>query len=190
MGNILKWIVGLFGAYMMLQPDKQKPIVVSPPKSDSSNPHSFFAFPVNPLSIRNDAMGQGHFGARRRKRKDGQLVYYPHRGLDLESQFKYQPVYSPIRGEMTRIAYPYINDKRWEGCEIIGSGEHLGYSIKMFYMKPLQIPMDVGKGQQIGEMQDIGEKWKGGMKAHLHVEVRKLGELIDPALFFPVGEQA
>jgi len=133
--------------------------------------------PLNPMIIRDDSQGSGYFGAPRGSRT--------HQGLDLVCA-KGQPVHSPIDGTLNRYASPYADDLRWKGCEITGTGRDLGYTIKLFYMDPQAlVGTAVNRGEQLGNCQAISEKYTPAMTNHLHVEVRRGGQLMDPApLFF------
>lgn len=172
-----KLIAGMIITYLALQ-DSDNPNMTT-----TTNSSAFFAPPLDDLTLRNDNAGQGHFGASRKKKVNGKIVRYKHNGTDYTA-YKYQPVYSPITGQITRIAQPYSFDSRWKGCEIIGTGNYAAYAVKMFYMIPAIVPLYVIAGQEIGLMQDISEKWGKGMTPHLHIEVRKNGVLIDPAILF------
>ena len=57
----------------------------------------------------------------------------------------------------------------------------------MFYMDNanLKIGSDVTSGQQIGPAQDVRQKHGFSMTPHVHYEVYKNGQLIDPASVFP-----
>ncbi len=191
MGNYFKWIAGIIAAYFLLDDNKAaiptKPPTSVPPTSTTFQP-VYFAPPLEPMRMRNDTLGAGHFGARRRKVVNGVEVRYEHRGLDLKSMYKYQSVKSPITGYIKRYAHPYESDLKWEGCLIIGEGIYTGYTVKMFYMMPNMIGVPVRAGQNIGQMQNISEKHGRAMDNHLHIEIRKNGFLLDPAIFLLQGE--
>jgi murein DD-endopeptidase MepM/ murein hydrolase activator NlpD len=172
-----KWILIPLGlvAYWLLQP--KKPEKGNTPNIPNKKPEalSFFTLPAESGIIRNDSQGKGHFGALRGTRL--------HQGLDFEIS-KYDLVFAPIDGYINRLVYPYPDDLRWEGCEIIGTGNYADYTVKIFYFKPYVIQTNVYAGEKIGTAQAISEKYSKKMKDHIHVEVRKNGQLIDPAPLF------
>jgi len=125
--------------------------------------------PVEPLEMRNDPSGQGHFGASRGRRE--------HQGVDYLVE-KGQSVFSPIHGTVTRSAQPYASDSKYQGCVI----ENDDYEVKLFYMIPTKIGNNVKAGEKIGIAQAISEKYGGSMKDHIHIEVRtQSGELLNPS---------
>ncbi|MEO1628099.1 MAG: M23 family metallopeptidase [Bacteroidota bacterium] len=148
-------------------------------RSEASTPSAgssaSFHPPVNPLVLRNDSKGLGHFGAPRGKRK--------HKGLDFVAQ-PGQSIFSPIDGIIQRRANPYANDSRFTGCLIIGTGRHVSYSVKLFYMQPVAIGISVSAGDYIGKGQEISKKWGKEMLDHLHMEVYYNSRLIDPTNLF------
>ncbi len=125
------------------------------------------AKPVRPLKIRNDSSGSGHFGASR----NGQS----HHGTDY-LVIEGQNIYSPINGKVTRIAMPYSDDSSFKGCVI----ENEKYKVKIFYIIPQKIGKYVIAGQRVGTAQDITKKYGGSMKNHIHIEIIKNNQLIDP----------
>lgn len=133
----------------------------------------------NFLGIRGwDAFGSGAFGASRGTRK--------HQGLDLIIQ-KGDQVISPINGVFNRWALPYASDPKYKGFEILGTGEHAGYALKVFYATPLP-SMKKGTTLQAGRTpvataQDLREKYGSKMTPHIHVEIRKNGVLINPETY-------
>lgn len=124
-------------------------------------------------AIRNDAAGQGHFGARRGSRT--------HQGLDLLAT-PGEPVMAPVTGTFIRSGRPYANDSRYRLAVIHGQGQEW----KLMYVEPLATlkPGDrVKAGQVIGTAQDIAAKYGPPMLNHVHVELRTIvgAELQDPA---------
>lgn len=119
-----------------------------------------------------DVCGCGHFGAPRGSRLHNGLDFFIDAG---------KPVYSPISGTFIRKAKPYANQPFDGG--VISSGNT---EIKMFYFKPLSVLKagdKVKRGQIIGYAQPISQTCSG-MKNHVHLEVRRNNELIDPKGFF------
>ncbi|MCI4667440.1 MAG: M23 family metallopeptidase [Bacteroidia bacterium] len=131
--------------------------------------------PVSPIRMRNDPLGQGHFGAPRGSRT--------HQGVDLVV-LPGQPIYSPIAGYINRLAIPYRDDGRYSGIEILGTGAFSAYAIKIFYMEAIRIGVSIRKGEQIGLAQQISTKYSSRMIDHIHVEFMKDGQLVDPWPFF------
>jgi murein DD-endopeptidase MepM/ murein hydrolase activator NlpD len=125
--------------------------------------------PTGKNLIRNDEMGDGHFGSKRGDRT--------HKGIDLLC-IPGQTIVSPIHGHVVRVAQPY-EDASFLGLVI----RNPNISIKLFYFIPLGI---VGKwvkaGEPIGTAQNIGLRYKDvntgevKMKPHIHMEI----ERIDP----------
>ncbi len=130
---------------------------------------------VNPPILRNDAAGQGHYGASRGNSEHG--------GIDLIA-YKGQAVKSPIEGFVNRQLQVYSNDTKFIGCEIIGSGQYAAYKIKLFYMIPERVGFFVASGEYIGIMQAISEKYGHPMQDHIHIEVFKNNQRVDPTLLF------
>ena len=135
--------------------------------------------PIVPYpTIRVDSWGDGNYGAAR--------TGHVHRGVDLEV-FKGETIYSPIQGTIIRVAYPYANDLKWTGLEIAGAPGSAwdGYRIKMFYMTPTAslIGKTILQGAPIGKAQAISEKYSPEMKNHVHVELWKGTESVDPTPF-------
>lgn len=128
--------------------------------------YAFFAF----QKIRNDAEGSGYFGAPRGNRK--------HQGVDLETTEGKQ-VKAPEAGTIKRKAYPYKGDANYTG--LIFNGDS-GTEWRVYYVKPLEalIGQRVEQGQTIATSQDISKKYGPLMKAHIHVEARQNGKLINP----------
>ena len=122
--------------------------------------------PTGSNEIRSDGMGGGHYGAPRHNR--------PHAGADYVCQ-PGQEVVSPITGMVERHADPY-GDGEYGGIEIVGSQ----CAVKMFYFRPSVLPgVFVKQGEAIGRAQDISKRHGGGMKPHIHLEIRS----IDPDIF-------
>lgn len=147
---VINWIYG-------------KAKLVSTNESQFGNPLAF-------LTIRNDSQGNGGFW---KSRLGGKY----HEGTDLLSA-KGEKVFSPISGTITRKAYPYASDKRFEGCVIYDDATKT--EVKLFYMVCTKVGSKVNKGEQIGTCQAINEKYGSSMKNHLHIEIRVAGTLVNP----------
>lgn len=119
-----------------------------------------------------DGQGCGHWGASRGGRK--------HWGVDITVK-KGGNVYSPITGYISRYPYPYASDLSYRGIEIIGTEEHKGLKVKIFYCIPkVAQKTKVKKGQKIAIAQAINEKYGASMTNHLHVEFYKNNQRLDP----------
>ena len=127
---------------------------------------------VNPVAggVRMDAAGSGVYGAPRNGRK--------HAGLDLICA-PGEIVKSPIRGVITRIAYPYPDTSLYQGVEIEGDV----MTLKLFYVKPYyaKIGQMVTAAEEIGVAQDVRVRYpdEKDMLPHVHLEIVK----VNPALF-------
>lgn len=132
---------------------------------------------VNPLVIRVDGGGDGHFGTGR--------IGHIHQGIDLVCR-PGQNVYAPFSGKVTRLATPYPDDLRWQGLVI--ESDVLGYECKLFYCTPASGVVGTGieRGQLIGYCQAISQKYSSGVTDHLHIEIRQNGVLKNPETFFAV----
>lgn len=129
-------------------------------------------------AIRSDNWGDGRFGASR----NGHI----HQGVDILVH-KGQTISAPFDGVVNRVAYPYADDLKWKGLEMRGTtnGPWAGYTVKMFYMLPDEslIGKPVFQGQPIGIAQAISEKYSPEMQNHIHIELRKGAQVIDPTPF-------
>ncbi|MBI4341817.1 MAG: M23 family metallopeptidase [Candidatus Omnitrophica bacterium] len=121
------------------------------------------------LLVRQDAKGDGRFGAPRSGRRS-------HRGIDLVA-----PLDSPVRairsGTVTRV----------------GTHRGLGRFVELSHRRDLTslyahlATTTVTQGQRVTQGQAIGTVGKTGnarhpwISAHLHLEVTRRGEVIDPA---------
>lgn len=132
--------------------------------------------PIKKGSIRKrDKWGKGHYGAARGKRL--------HNGIDIVAPLG-ADVFSPINAKVVRLSYPYAKDLSYTGLLLEGIGIHKGYSIKIFYIKPLSNMK--GKiltiGEKIGSVQDLTIKYPG-ITNHIHIEVKFNGIKKNPKLF-------
>lgn len=132
-----------------------------------------FFNPLAKMAIRNDVQGSGGFW----KSRIGRY----HEGVDYLCA-KNEAVFAPIAGKITRKAYPYPTDLKYEGCVIVD--ESTKTEIKLFYMISDKIGKVVQKGEVIGKCQAINEKYGSTMKNHLHVEISVNNELINPENIF------
>lgn len=115
-----------------------------------------------------DPKGCGGFHASRGGREHGGLDFVVTEGQD---------VFSPIAGKVTRFPYPYADDTKYKGIEIINETQ----KVKMFYvLATAKIGDTVRAGQKIASAQDISKKYGGGMTNHVHFEMYEHGKRIDP----------
>lgn len=112
--------------------------------------------------------GSGQFGA---SRDQGRRR---HQGLDILAGAG-QPVMCPIDGEVVREAVPY---PPFTGILIRGTGEFLGYEVKLFYVKGLRCG-PCSAGEVIGFAERLAIKYPG-IPNHVHMEVRYRGALLSP----------
>lgn len=128
---------------------------------------------LNPTTLRNDVRGSGAYNAIR--------IGHLHEGIDIECK-EGQAVYAPFDGEITRLAYPYAGDTRWRGLVLEGNN---GITLKLFYVSLTKNVGDtVLSGQQIAVAQAISKKYGVGMKNHVHIELLKNDQHIDPTPYF------
>lgn len=117
-----------------------------------------------------DPKGCGHFEAPRGSKL--------HKGFDIVS-IADESVVSMIDGVVTKIGYPYQRALQFRYVEV--SNEE--YRIRLMYVEPtkgLKVGDYVCSGDRVGYAQNISGYWKGGMKNHVHIEIYKKGNLVDP----------
>lgn len=125
-----------------------------------------------------DDWGQGHYGAPRGNRT--------HRGIDFHT-IPGMGITSPLMGTVTKIGWPYANEK----FRYVQITDHLGRHHRFFYVYPnVKKGASVAIGQVMGFAQDIAEKYnsrdivkegkRGPMKNHIHYEIKEAGSFIDP----------
>lgn len=132
---------------------------------------------INPTSgnIRNDSHGFGHYGAPRTSSSSKRKT---HNGTDYLADDG-QEVRACISGKVSKIGYPYASDLQYRYVEI--SNDH-GYRVRHFYVFPasdIDVGTKVKQGQTIGTCQNLSQKYVG-MKNHVHVEIKKDSELVNP----------
>lgn len=125
---------------------------------------------LNPMLVRQDRGGDGHFGSGR--------IGHIHEGTDF-SCTPNQPIYAPFDGKIVRTAQPYPDDPNWKGMLIRSITDD--YECKLFYCILAEpVGFSFLRGQLIGFCQAISHKYTSGVTDHLHVEVRKSGSLMNP----------
>jgi len=128
--------------------------------------------PTGKLNIRaSDRWGEGNFGKPRGMRK--------HLGLDFAIQPN-MPVYFPFKeGIITRVARPYVQDKRYSGCRIEAEDAGLEYICKLFYFNPdinlITYKDTLVKWDVIGFANDLNSRYPDIIN-HVHIQVRKKGQ--------------
>lgn len=122
-----------------------------------------------PLMVRHDLHGQGDFGAPRSGRR-------LHRGVDLIA-----PVGTPVRATKGGWVIEAKNDQRGMGHYVV-VWHGRGCSTLYAHLSRL----DVRRGQRVRQGQTLGTVGKTGnarardITAHLHFEVHRHGEPVDP----------
>lgn len=132
---------------------------------------------VNPMTVRVDAGGNGHYGSGR--------IGHTHQGTDVVCR-PGQSIYAPFSGKVTREAIPYPDDTRWRGMVTVSDA--LNYECKLFYCIPAAgiIGSSVERGQLIGYCQAISQKYTSGVTDHIHIEIRQNGVLRNPETLFAI----
>ena len=129
----------------------------------------------------NDPTGFGHFGASRGIRK--------HKGHDIVS-IEGESVVSMISGIVTKIGYAYAEALQFRYVQV----ENETYKIWLMYLEPskgIKVGEEVCKGDRVGYCLDVAEYHhnksprKDGLKMipHLHVQIWKNGNLVDPSIY-------
>ena len=130
----------------------------------------YFAYPIKgKIEIRNDAMGEGHYGA---KRRGGRL----HSGIDMLAD-KGTPVYASKSGTA------------FFGNVPTGYGKYVsiyhpdGYQTFYGHLSDWNARgvKEVRRGAVIGFVGKTGNASNNIMKTHLHFEIRRDGRPVDPA---------
>jgi hypothetical protein len=143
--------------------------------------------PLNKIIYRgNDPTGYGHFGAKRGFR-NGKPRY--HKGHDLVS-IAGEEVYSMIDGLITKYGYMYANALQFRYIEVTNKT----YRIRLCYIEKhslFKVGSKVCAGDRFAFAQDIAKyhnRNKKGKKQnlminHVHVEIYKNGNLVDPNIY-------
>lgn len=115
-----------------------------------------------------DGQGCGHFGASRGTRV--------HNGVDMACR-PGTPIGSPVKGQVTKLGYPYQGDMRTRYVQIVAEK----YRYRIFYVEPEVAVGDwVELNEEIGISQRLESMDRGGTQ-HVHFEIiGPDGDYIDP----------
>ncbi len=139
----------------------------------------FHTLSPHPAQLRgHDEWGSGAFGAPRGD--------HSHRGIDMRVA-PGDAIYAPFDGLIVREAIPYDDDDRFSGLLLRGVDAWQGFEIKIFYMHCTHSLGQVPGGELVGIAQNIALRYPG-ITNHIHVELRKDGNLQDPTPFLPPEE--
>ena len=121
-----------------------------------------------------DAQGSGAYGAPRGARK--------HNGVDYAAK-PGTLVYSAVSGTVTRLGYPYKNNRELRLIEIEDAHDSL---IRYMYVLPKVTKlMLINPGDLLGTVQRLPYK---GITQHVHVDVRQMvnqrRKFVDPVKYF------
>lgn len=123
---------------------------------------------LHELEVRGcDSQGCGHFGASRGSRE--------HKGIDLLA-LQHQGIQATVSGKVTKLGYPYADDLSYRYVEITNDD----YKFRIFYIKPTVVEgQEVSSDDTIGIVQDLERRYEG-ISNHVHFEIMKGDEYIDP----------
>ena len=124
-----------------------------------------------------DDFGAGYFGAPRGDRT--------HNGIDLAAE-PGTVVCSFVKGEITKIGYPYADDLSYRYVEVTTAD---GDRVRYFYVVPndlcgtYEIGTEVDVGDPLGVVQDIAGRYDTDTKKmtnHFHFEIKRGSEYLNP----------
>lgn len=123
------------------------------------------------VPIRKDGYGNGHFGTPRK----GKRV---HKGIDIHA-----PLYSEVRASKGGRAKVHFQKNGMGKYVVIIHPE--GYVTLYGHLAKFSVKDNkrVRQGEVIGHVGKTGNAQYEKIKPHLHFEIRKRGEYIDPLLF-------
>ena len=129
---------------------------------------------ITPRLRGTDAQGSGAYGAPRGSRT--------HKGVDYATN-PGNPVYSAVRGIVTRLGYPYKGIRDLRLIEIEDAHNSL---IRYMYVLPAVTKlMLINPGDLLGTVQRLPYK---GITQHVHVDVRQMvnrrRKFVDPVKYF------
>lgn len=126
-----------------------------------------------PLQLRHDKMGKGHFGASRSRGRR-------HTGIDIEANMG-EFVYATKSG---RVQYAGTKG----GYGLFVRIEHPdGLNTRYAHLSEIGVKSGswVDRGQVIGAIGKTGNALHPAIKSHLHFEVRQREDAVDPTLILP-----
>jgi murein DD-endopeptidase MepM/ murein hydrolase activator NlpD len=144
--------------------------------------------PLYKPTVRVDSVGDGNYGASRKRKVKGKVIKYRHKGVDfITTPGDY--IKSPITGEIVWFGYAYKTDNAKEklrSIHIKGVGEFSNVKIKILYctLRELFKKGDkICQGDIFALAQDNAQRYKS-MINHMHIEIRINGVLVDPLKYF------
>lgn len=122
-----------------------------------------------------DKYGEGHWQASRGRRKHNGIDYVVKGG---------DRVYSPCEGRVTKHGYPYADDLTYQYVQITdANGDHH----RLFYVYPLgRVGRWLLKGEFCGYAQSLQHRYPG-ITDHVHYEIKRGSEYIEPGPLFDYG---
>lgn len=140
-----------------------------------------------------DGWGKGEFGAKR----DEGVKQRQHKGADIVTK-PGETVFSPVDGKVEvrksdptgrvnngQWIEPYPDDPEKRGkLKGVGIITEEGHRVRVLYVDPDAVDLKPGQkvraGQAIGEAQDLSKAYPKKMTNHVHIDVKRDGEFIDP----------
>lgn len=152
------------------------------PKRNPTHFSKSILLPVSGGIERNDADGNGWYGA---SRDSGRRQ---HKGVDVKASGPGDTVFAPIEGVVEKHGWT-DNNLTHQIVNIRGIGPHDGLKFRLFYVDPgsMKAGTTVSPGDQVGTYQDVKAAYpnRNNMKHHVHVETLYDGKHIDPSLLLP-----
>lgn len=173
MENVVYLILGLLFVYLLLRFLRKRFAVLRTILGETSNFIKLY-------KLRGaDDYGSGAFGAPRSNHRT-------HNGLDLYMQSG-DPVKAPFDCRIVRQGLAYAGNNEYRLIEVEGVNKFKGYKAKLMYVQTIQLVLDsrqiFKQGSTVGWAQDISKKYQRNgkvMRNHIHFELRKDGNLINP----------
>ena len=100
-----------------------------------------------------------------------------HNGVDLAVQPETE-IKATFAGTVTKLGFPYGDDLNYRYVQISKDG----YDYRIFYVHPIvNIGDEVTEDTIIGTSQNLNKRYEG-ITEHVHLEVKKDGEFVNPCL--------